>query len=309
MRVCFGRLLFGGAMESVPAKTIITRNKDTSWFGSDYNMNLYRGCSHGCIYCDSRSDCYRVEQFEQVRVKENAVQIVRDELRRKVRTGVVGSGAMCDAYNPFEKEELVTRHVLELIDAFGFGISMLTKSNLILRDTDIYQSIAEHSPVLCMETITTADDVLAKKLEPGVPVSSERFQVIKKLSEEGIYAGVVMTPLLPFLEDTEENIRAMVELSRDAGAKFLYGIMGVTCRDGQREYFYQGLERAFPGEGLAEKYKKTYGNRYYCASRKAAKLWELFSSECEKAGLRHEMKSIIYDYKKKYECTQLKLDL
>lgn len=292
-------------MDSVPAKTIITKNKDTSWFGSDYNMNLYRGCPHGCIYCDSRSSCYHVEDFDHVRVKENALLTVRDELRRKVRTGVIGSGAMCDAYNPFEKQEQVTRHVLELVDAFGFGISMLTKSDLILRDMDIYQSIAEHSPVLCMETITTADDSLGKKLEPGVPPSSRRFEVIKTLSEEGIYAGVVMTPLLPFLEDTEENIRGMVECARDAKARFIYGIMGVTCRDGQREYFYDGLSRAFPREGLAEKYQKAYGNRYYCASRKAAKLWNLFSEECRKAGLLYEMKDIIHDYKKNYECTQL----
>lgn len=296
-------------MDTVPAKTIITKNRDTSWFGSDYNMNLYRGCCHGCIYCDSRSDCYHVEDFDRVRVKENALEIVRNELRRKVRTGVIGSGAMSDAYNPFEKEEQVTRHALELIDAYGFGISMLTKSDLILRDVDIYQSIAEHSPVLCMETITTADDALSRKVESGAPVSSERFRVIRRLSDEGIYAGVVMTPLLPFLEDTEENIRAMVECAKDSGARFLYGIMGVTCRDGQREYFYDGLERAFPGEGLAAKYQKAYGYRYYCASRKASRLWELFTGECRKAGLLYDMKDIIHNYKKNYECTQLTFDI
>ena len=159
-------------MDTVPAKTILTRNKDTSWFGSDYNMNLYRGCSHGCIYCDSRSTCYHVEGFDRVRVKENALVLLRDELRRKMRTGVIGSGAMCDSYNPFERTELVTRHALELMDAFGFGASMLTKSPLILRDTDLYQEISTHSPVLCMMTITTADDGLSKKIEPGVPASS-----------------------------------------------------------------------------------------------------------------------------------------
>ena len=142
-------------MDTVPAKTILTRNKDTSWFGSDYNMNLYRGCSHGCIYCDSRSTCYHVEGFDRVRVKENALVLLRDELRRKMRTGVIGSGAMCDSYNPFERTELVTRHALELMDAFGFGASMLTKSPLILRDTDLYQEISTHSPVLCMMTMTT----------------------------------------------------------------------------------------------------------------------------------------------------------
>ena len=184
-------------MDTVPAKTILTRNKDTSWFGSDYNMNLYRGCSHGCIYCDSRSTCYHVEDFDRVRVKENALALLRDELRRKVRTGVIGSGAMCDSYNSFERTELVTRHALELMDAFGFGASMLTKSPLILRDTDLYQEISTHSPVLCMMTITTADDGLSKKIKPGVPASSERFAAVRAMADQDL-PGVVMTPLLPF---------------------------------------------------------------------------------------------------------------
>ena len=207
-------------MDTVPAKTILTRNKDTSWFGSDYNMNLYRGCSHGCIYCDSRSTCYHVEDFDRVCVKENALVLLRDELRRKVRTGVIGSGAMCDSYNPFERTELVTRHALELMDAFGFGASMLTKSPLILRDTDLYQEISTHSPVLCMMTITTADDGLSKKIEPGVPASSERFAAVRAMADQGLYTGVVMTPLLPFLEDTEQNIREMVKRTADTGARF-----------------------------------------------------------------------------------------
>lgn len=296
-------------MDTYPAKTILTKNKDTSWFGSDYTMNLYRGCSHGCIYCDSRSSCYKGKDFDHVRVKENALTIVRDELRRKVRRGVIGSGSMCDSYNPYERTELVTRHALELVDAFGFGISMLTKSDLIVRDADIYQSIAEHSPVLCMETVTTADDALCRKIEPGAPVSSRRFSAVRQLSDAGVYTGIVMTPLLPFLEDSEENIRNMVRLSSEAGARFLYGIMGVTVRDGQREYFYDGLRKNFPGSGLLERYIRTYGNRYYCASPKAKHLWAVFAEECEKAGLLYKMKDIIHDYKKNYECTQLTFEL
>ena len=292
-------------MDTVPAKTILTRNKDTSWFGSDYNMNLYRGCSHGCIYCDSRSTCYHVEDFDRVCVKENALVLLRDELRRKVRTGVIGSGAMCDSYNPFERTELVTRHALELMDAFGFGASMLTKSPLILRDTDLYQEISTHSPVLCMMTITTADDGLSKKIEPGVPASSERFAAVRAMADQGLYTGVVMTPLLPFLEDTEQNIREMAKRTADTGARFLYWIMGVTIRDGQREYFYDALTKRFPGERLAERYTAAYGNRYSCASPRARKLWETFTEECRREGLLWDMKDIIHDYKKKYACTQL----
>lgn len=295
-------------MDTVPAKTIITKNKDTSWFGSDYNMNLYRGCSHGCIYCDSRSACYHVEDFDHVRVKENALMIVRDELRRKVKKGVIGSGAMCDSYNPFEKTELVTRHALELIDAFGFGISMLTKSDLIVRDVDIYQSIKEHSPVLAMMTITTADDGLCGKIEPRVTPSSGRFAAIKRMADAGLYTGVVMTPLLPFLEDNEENILELVRRTKDSGARFLYGIMGVTIRDGQREYFYEGLEKGFPGMELPMRYGKAYGNRYYCSSPKARKLWTVFEEACIKSGLLYRMEDIIHDYKKEYQCTQLTFD-
>ena len=292
-------------MEYIPAKQILSRNRSTAWFGTDYTMNLYRGCSHGCIYCDSRSTCYHVEDFDRVCVKENALVLLRDELRRKVRTGVIGSGAMCDSYNPFERTELVTRHALELMDAFGFGASMLTKSPLILRDTDLYQEISTHSPVLCMMTITTADDGLSKKIEPGVPASSERFAAVRAMADQGLYTGVVMTPLLPFLEDTEQNIREMVKRTADTGARFLYGIMGVTIRDGQREYFYDALTKRFPGERLAERYAAAYGNRYSCASPRARKLWETFTEECQREGLLWDMKDIIHDYKKKYACTQL----
>ena len=138
-------------MGTFSVKTILQKNKSTEWFGSEYNMNLYRGCSHGCIYCDSRSDCYHVDDFERVRAKENCLKILRDELQRKVKSGIVGTGAMSDPYNPYEVSEQLTRHSLELIDAYGFGVSVLTKSALIKRDIDIYESIAEHSPVLCPE--------------------------------------------------------------------------------------------------------------------------------------------------------------
>ena len=294
-------------METVPAKTIITKNKDTFWFGSDYNMNLYRGCCHGCIYCDSRSDCYHVEDFDRVRAKENALMTVRDDLRRKVKKGVVGSGSMSDAYNPFERTELLTRHSLELLDAFDFGVSMLTKSDLILRDIDLYQSIAEHSPVNCMVTITTASDELSKKLEPGVPSSSERFQAVNELSKAGLFTGVVMTPVLPFLEDTRENILSMVRMSAEHGARFLYPMMGVSLRDGQRNFFYEKLDEIFPGQNLSLKYQKRYGSRYGCYSSKAKSLYELLAVECEKNGILYKMQDIIHSYKMKYQYKQLNL--
>lgn len=294
-------------MELIPAKTIVTKNKDTSWFGSDYNMNLYRGCSHGCIYCDSRSSCYRVDDFENVKAKENALFIVRDDLRRKVKKGVVGTGAMSDPYNPHETEMELTKHSLELIGAFGFGVSMLTKSTGILRDILLYQLIAEQSPVNCMLTITTCDDALSKKLEPGVPPSSERFKAVKKLADAGLYTGVVMTPVLPFLEDTKENILGMVELARESKARFIYPMFGVTLRDRQRDYFYSSLDRIFPEEDLRRQYEKQYGERYYCSSRRAGSLYGLFEKECVKAGIIYKMPDIIHSYKKNYQYEQLTL--
>lgn len=292
----------------IPAKTIITHKKNPNeWFGTNYNMNIYKGCSHGCIYCDSRSNCYGIEQFDTVCPKENALQIIRDELRRKVKTGVVATGAMSDPYNPLEGELLLTRHALELLDAFEFGIAIATKSNLLLRDMDILESIKEHSPVLCKVTITTADDLLASKIEPGVPVSSERFHMIRELSDRDIFTGILLMPVLPFLEDTKENISAIVQRASDSGAKFIYPAFGMTMRDNQREHYYQKLEELFPNKGLVEQYIKRYGNYYECRSPKAKQLWYEFKDECDKHHIMYNMKDIIHGYKSPYNFEQLTL--
>lgn len=295
-------------MEYIPAKTIITRSKKPEfWFGTDYNMNIYKGCCHGCIYCDSRSSCYGVESFDTVRAKENALEIIRDELRRKAKRGVIATGAMSDPYNPFEKELNLTRHALELCNAFEFGIAIATKSTLLERDIDVLCDIKEHSPVLCKVTITTCDDLLSKKIEPGVSVSSERFELIRKLSENGIYAGILLMPVLPFIEDTPENIIGIVRQAREAKAKFIYPAFGVTLRENQREWYYEKLNQIFPGEGLVEKYQKHFGNRYECRSPKARQLWKIFSEECQKAGILYNMKDIIASYKRPYKVEQLSL--
>jgi len=294
-------------MEYIPAKTIVTRNKRTSWFGTEYNMNIYRGCCHGCIYCDSRSDCYHIENFDQVRAKENALEIIRNDLRSKVKTGVVGTGAMSDPYNPFEKELELTRHGLELIDAYEFGVAIATKSTLITRDADILQSIREHSPVLCKITITTADDELSKKIEPGAPASSARFQAIAELSEKGFFAGVLLMPVLPFLEDTEENILSIVGLAGKAGARFIYPAFGMTLRQNQRDWYLDRLDRLFPEQKLRERYLKQFGNRYECRSPKLKQLWILFSQACEKEGILYQMKDIVNSYKRGYTGRQLSL--
>ncbi|MCL2839201.1 MAG: radical SAM protein [Defluviitaleaceae bacterium] len=282
------------------AKHMVFKNKSPNqWFGLDFNMNIYRGCSHGCIYCDSRSDCYHVTNFDIVKPKENALEIIRDDLRRKVKTGVIGTGAMSDPYNPLEKDLKLTRNALELINAFGFGASLTTKSAGIARDADILQDIKSHSPTIIKFSITTADDDLCKKLEPHTSITSERFTALQTLAHHDIFCGVLIIPMLPFVTDTEENIIRILRMAKDSGAKFVYTYMGMTLRKGSREYFYNQLNTIFPD--VKEKYEKRYGIRYSCNSPRAKKLWSVFTSECEKLGLLYDMKAIIHHYKAGYD--------
>lgn len=293
-------------METIPAKTIVTKTKSPDdWFGVDYNMNIYRGCSHGCIYCDSRSACYQNPDFGTVKVKENALQIIRDELRRKTRRGVVATGAMSDPYNPLEQRLCLTRKALELLSLYEFGVAIDTKSTLVTRDTDVLQEIRKKAPVLVKVTITTADAALGSKIEPHVADSIERFSAIRTLSNSGIFCGVLMMPILPFLNDTVENIRDIVCRAKDAGAKFIYPAMGVTLREGNREYFYQKLDERFPG--VKQKYMDLYGMQYVCTSPNAKRLWETFELQCERAHLLYEMKDIILAYKAEYSQQQISL--
>lgn len=280
-------------VDTVPAKHLLHRSRSTEWFGTDHTMNIYRGCCHGCLYCDSRSDCYQIGEFDRVRVKADALRILRDDLARKVRPAFIGMGAMSDPYNPFEEELELTRHALELIDAYDCGVTVATKSDLIVRDIDILTAIQSHSPVICKITITTTDDTLAAKVEPHAPAPSRRLAALEKLSEAGLFAGVLLMPVLPFLEDSDENVLSVVEGAAKAGARFIYPALGVTMRQGQREYFLDGLERAFPGRGLKERYLRQYGDRYQCASPRARALWKVFSQTCRERGILYDMKSIV----------------
>ncbi len=290
-------------MQIIPAKTILTKTKNTAWFGNEYNMNIYRGCSHGCIYCDSRSDCYRNEDFDTVKAKENALAVLRDDLRRKSRSGVVGTGSMSDPYNPQEKVALLTRHSLELLNSYGFGVSIATKSPLVVRDIDILKEISVHSPTLVKITITTADDGLAKIIEPNVANSSARFGAISQLADAGIYCGILLMPLLPFINDTEENVLEIVKKAHESGAKFVYPAFGVTLRDSQRAHFYHELDKHF--DGLREKYQKKYGDTYSCSVPKAKALFATFASYCNEIGMLYKMSDIISGYKMGYKATQL----
>ncbi len=292
-------------MKTIPAKTILQRNKTSEWFGNDYNMNLYRGCCHGCIYCDSRSECYRIENFDEVAAKENALEILRDELRRKVRSGIIGTGAMSDPYNPFEKKELLTRHALELISAYNFGVTVITKSSLITRDIDVYKEIAENSPVLCKMTVTTADDALCRKIEPYVCVSSERFEALAEMSENGLFTGITLMPVLPFIEDSTENIIKIVRTAHECGVKCIYPAFGMTLRGSQMDYYLDKLEEIFPGDGMKERYIRKFRGRYSCTSPDAQKLWKVFTEECGRLGIIYNMRDIISAYQMGYGDRQL----
>lgn len=281
-------------MEYIPAKTIVSGySGGSSWFGANYNMNIYKGCCHGCIYCDSRSECYGINDFDTIKAKENALMIIRNDLRRKVKTGVVAAGSMSDPYNPFEKELLLTRRALELINAFGFGAAIATKSVLVTRDIDILNDIKEHSPVLVKITVTAADDALSAKVEPGAPLSSERFEAVRRLSESGIFAGILMMPILPFIEDTEENILGIIEKARSAGARFIYPSFGMTLRQNQREWYFEKLNEIFPQRRLPEKYISRFGAGYSCSSPHAKDLWNIFRNKCHECGILYDMKEII----------------
>ena len=184
-------------MEYIPAKSIVNRAKDPGWFGAIYNMNIYRGCCHGCIYCDSRSDCYHNTDFDRVKAKADALRIIRDDLRRRAKRGVVATGAMSDPYNPCEAELLLTRNALTLLEAYRFGTAIATKSDLILRDIDILSSIRQTMPAICKITITTCDDELAARIEPRAPSPTRRLAAVEGLSRAGLFTGILMMPILP----------------------------------------------------------------------------------------------------------------
>lgn len=283
-------------MEFIEAKTILSRVAHSEeWFGIDYNMNLYKGCCHKCIYCDSRSNCYNIKDFDRVRSKKNVIELLNKELKSKRKKGVIGIGAMSDTYNPFEKKYEITKKALELISYYNFGVSIETKSNLIVRDIDIFKEIQKAADVILKFTITSADDNLSKIIEPNVCVSSERLKAMKQLSNNGLFVGTLLTPIIPFITDTEENIRDIIKLSYENGAKFIFSMGGVTLRENQREYFYEQLDKSFPT--LKEKYIKSYGNNYFFYPLNK-KLGKIFKEECEKYGLLYKMSDIVKAYKK-----------
>lgn len=296
-------------MEWVEAKTIVHRNKTMNnyYLAAEYTMNIYRGCSHGCIYCFARGAYYDIAEFDRVRAKKDALLMIRDELRRKIKTGVIATGGMSDPYNPEEREHELTRHSLELINAFEFGISMMTKSPLVLRDIDLLTEIREHSPVNVSFTVTCAQDELCKKTEPFVAPSSERFRAIEELHKNGIISGVLLDPILPYFTDTEENIREMVRKAKAHGAVYIYASMAVTMEGIQRDYFFQEADKLFPG--VSEQYRQRFQNSYRCRCPQQKKLWAAFVEECDKQQILYDMPTVNHKIRAGYNLSQLQMRL
>lgn len=272
-------------MHLIQAKSILSAQN---------GMNLYRGCTHGCIYCDSRSSCYQMSHdFEDVAVKENAPMLLEEALRKKRHLCMIGTGAMCDPYLHLEEQLRLTRRCLEIIEKYGFGLSILTKSDRILRDVDLLCSIQENAKCVVQMTLTTYDERLCRILESHVCTTRQRYSVLKAMQHRHIPTVVWLSPILPFLNDTEQNLRGILEYCFDADVKGIlcFG-MGVTLREGDREYFYAQLDKYFPG--MKQQYIRSFGNAYECSSPNQRKLMSIFHEECSRRGVLHEPEQIFH---------------
>lgn len=267
---------------------------------SSNGMNLYRGCTHGCIYCDSRSHCYHMEHdFEDIEIKENAIELLEQTLKRKRSKCMLSTGSMTDPYIPLENEIGYMRKALSLAYKYGFGFTFITKSNRVLRDLDLLKAINNKTKCVVQMTLTTYDEDLCQMIEPNVCTTRERVEVLKQLRDAGIPTVVWLCPILPFINDTKENI---INILNDCIEAKVYGVicfgMGLTLREGNREYFYNQLDHLFPH--MKEKYIRTYGNQYQHYSLKNHQLMKIFHQMCEEHGIVHDNKQI-FEYLKKFE--------
>lgn len=271
-------------IREIQAKTLLSRMKDPQgWFGVTYNMNLYRGCEHHCIYCDSRSECYQIEAFdEELLVKVNAIDLLCQELAGKRVKGTIGTGSMQDPYTPTEAKLNMTGRALEVIAHYRYPVHIITKSDLVVRDLDTLAEINRVHASVCF-TVTTADDALAGQLEPDAPAPSRRFEAARALSERGIQVGLTMMPILPFIEDRVDNIAEILRCAHECGVSYVVPGFGMTLRNRQREHYFRELDRLFPG--LRQRYEARFGNRYSCPCPNAGQLSESFHRLREQYGI------------------------
>ena len=275
-------------IKEIEAKSLLIYNKHpSSWFGIHYYLNIYRGCTHGCIYCDSRSECYGIDDFDNtLSVKINAIELLKKELSKKRTRETIGFGSTSDPYIPLELKYELTRKALEVIKDYRHPVFLLTKSNLVVRDIDLLSAINEQNYACVCFTITTVNDELAKKIEPGAPLPSKRLEAMSLLSAVGIKTGVIIMPTLPYITDTPENISGIVEAAAKNGASFIYPSFSVTLRDRQRAYFYDKI-----GNSLAKKYQEKYRDYYNCGTSNYRALKATFYEMCKKYNISTEMPS------------------
>lgn len=267
---------------------------------SNNGMNIYRGCTHGCIYCDARSHCYGMDHiFEDIEIKSNVLQLLEDTLRKKRKKCMIGTGAMSDPYIHLEEKLQNTRRCLEIIDKYGFGLAIQTKSNRILRDLDLLKSINNKAKCVVQMTLTTYDEELCKIIEPNVSTTKERFEVLKIMRDNKIPTVVWITPILPYINDTEENIRGILDYCIEAKIKgiIVFGI-GLTLRNGNREYYYENLDKYF--KGLKEKYIREYGNSYEVISRNHKEIMKIIKETCDKHNIIYDVREV-FDYMRVFE--------
>ncbi|NLF00401.1 MAG: radical SAM protein [Anaerolineales bacterium] len=271
-------------------------------------MNIYRGCTHGCIYCDSRSACYQMKHdFEDIEIKRDAVRILESQLQHKRKPCMVGTGAMCDPYIHLEEQLQITRQCLELIERYGFGLAIQTKSARILRDLDLLKAINAKTKCVVQITLTTFDEALCRVIEPNVSTTSERFSVLMSMLEAGIPTAVWLCPILPFINDTEENLRGILDYCVRAKVRGIVCFsFGVTMREGNREYFYRELDTHLPG--MKQRYIRTFGDSYECVSPNNAQLMEVFLSECRKHDILYRPDDV-FAYLRKFEAREQQLSL
>lgn len=267
-------------MHEVEAKGILSARN---------GMNIYRGCQHGCIYCDARSRCYQMHHaFEDIEVKRNAPELLEEALLRKRRRCMIGTGAMSDPYIPLEREQRLTRRCLEIIERHGFGLAIQTKSADILRDLDLLRAINERAKCVVQMTLTTDDEALCRIVEPNVSTTLERVEALARLKEAGISTVVWLCPILPFINDTQENIRGILAYCREVGVRgILCFSMGMTLREGNREYYYRQLDAHFPG--LKRRYAHTYGNTYEILSPNHDALMRTFMDFCAQNSIQSDV--------------------
>lgn len=290
-------------MHKVKAKGILSASN---------GINIYRGCLHGCIYCDSRSDCYQMKhKFEDIEVKENAPELLEKTLSSKRKPCMIGTGAMSDPYIPLEKDLRIMRKCLEIIEKYSFGVTVHTKSSSVMRDIDILEKINRKSKAVLQMTLTTADENLCKIIEPNVSSTAERVRTLNEFHNANIPTVVWLSPFLPFINDTQENIDALLDYCIKAGVKGIICFkIGVTLRNGDREYFYSQLDRFFPG--MKERYMRTYGNSYEVLSPNSDYLMKRIENVCQNEGIMFGIDrvfSYLRKYENKYENQNIKLSL